>query len=1133
MSQEYRSLALFVHRVQQNFYRRRVLQSGIVVLTIMLTLLLLGVGIQQIVPVLPLLAFVYSLGVIGVLLWLGYALILPGLRRVSARRALSEIEKTYPDLHDDLTNAIQLNPVALEAHNPHGVALDLVQALHRRTARRVTAYEVTEVARQQPLTGRSWCALVAAATVVIGLWQPGMLGESLRMVVQPLSYLPARDIHLVITPERAVIAAGTNLEVLTQVQGQVPKSVDIVVKRQGQPDKRYTMEPHGQGTFRYTFLKPQTSLTFQAMAGSTTSAVGSLDVMPAPAIGHVALYYVFPEYTELPPRTQEGGGDIQALPGTQVQLSMRANVSLSKGRLRFESGQEVPLVVNGQELRGNMLVMQEGAYTVEIEDTHGLKNPQPPRYTVHLVADLAPKVELRQPQDGLEIDEMGSLQVRYDAEDDFGLQDAALVFFGAGAAEQRVSLHKGHFEKRQEQETFTWDLNQWTLPPTEAVQVYVEVYDNDTISGPKKGVSPTITLKLRSREHEHQALENLQKEVAHEVLELLAEHLELAEQMRQWREQLAAGKPAPDQEALQQAREKQQQAMQRAERLAEQIDEALTRTQQDPYSTYESFADMQALQRNMAHLQNALMPPLQRSLQGLTPQTTAPEQLAQPERHVEDVVQELERLSALAEQIASGERMQDLMRLSNKMLDQQNKLLSALDNLPKDFQGGELPPELQKMLDTLDALMQQLMQAVSQLPTTMPDEFLNRQLDNLPLNDLQKQLQEMRQKLAEGDLEGARKMAEELLKNLSAMVASLQNMGQQARGGSMSPLAQQLQESTDRLTELVQRQEKVLDETQQIDQATLQELNQAQQKAFDIAQKRVEQELNELFKVTSELSRRARQNPEVDAAWQDTYQQALKQLHAARKNLQSHDIPQVRRDLEEAEMQMAGMQEQSERFARQDPGMQQQFGRARQHLQAAQQALENLPQDRQAMLSPQQRQQLGHLGGQQGGIRHDTESLAQEITDLLPLMPFLPAEIGEHLQEALPFMDNAQGELAGQRSQPAIPPEQDALERLRHAQNSMQQAMQAMMQRGQMMGMSMPMLRQAGRFPMPNGMPQPQVDEQQGGAAGASVRNFQLPDKEAYKVPRLLREDITDALKEGYPERYKDAIEQYYRHIVR
>jgi hypothetical protein len=47
------------------------------------------------------------------------------------------------------------------------------------------------------------------------------------------------------------------------------------------------------------------------------------------------------------------------------------------------------------------------------------------------------------------------------------------------------------------------------------------------------------------------------------------------------------------------------------------------------------------------------------------------------------------------------------------------------------------------------------------------------------------------------------------------------------------------------------------------------------------------------------------------------------------------------------------------------------------------------------------------------------------------------------------------------------------------------------------------------------------------------VRNFQLPDKEAYKAPRMFREDIMEALKEGYPERYKELIEQYYRNIVR
>jgi hypothetical protein len=402
--------------------------------------------------------------------------------------------------------------------------------------------------------------MVGLAAVLVALVQPHMLGESLRLLVRPLSYLPSREIHIALTPEHITIASGMNLQVQAQASGRLPQHMQLLVQRQGQPDRRYPMEPLGHGAFRYTFLKPQASLTFQATADGFRSAVGTLEVVPAPAIGHMVLQYLFPDYTGLPGRTQEGGGDIQVLPGTQVHLSMRANVPLTRGVLRFDAGYEVPLAINGQELRGEMLVMREGTYTVEVEDTHSLKNPQAPRYTIQIVPDLAPRVTIRQPQDGVEVDEMTTLQIQYEAEDDFGLQDATLVYTGAGGTAQRIPLRKGRFANRQVQETFAWDMHQWPLPSGETVQVYVEVYDNDTISGPKKGVSQTLTLKVHSREQEHQNLEKLQEEVAAAVLDLLADHLDLAEQLRTWQEQAEAGKPTPSHEALQQARDQQRAA---------------------------------------------------------------------------------------------------------------------------------------------------------------------------------------------------------------------------------------------------------------------------------------------------------------------------------------------------------------------------------------------------------------------------------------------------------------------------------------------------------------------------------------------------------------------------------------------
>src|SRR5262249_45212619 len=250
----------------------------------------------------------------------------------------------------------------------------------------------------------------------------------------------------------------------------------------------------------------------------------------------------------------------------------------------------------------------------------------------------------------------------------------------------------------------------------------------------------------------------------------------------------------------------------------------------------------------------------------------------------------------------------------------------------------------------------------------------------------------------------------------------------------------QLMESSNKLSDLVRRQEKVLDETQEVDQEALRKLNEAQQQAFDAVQRRLEQELDDLARLAAEMSRRTRQQrpDSLDMAFQDAYQQLLRQLQAVRKSLNEHDIPQATEDLAETARQLAWMQQRAERLAQPDRGLQQQVAQALQQLQAAQQALDRLPQDRQAMLTPSQRGQLGELGQRQGGVRNDTQALQQDIERLLPLMPFLPSELAQQLQEAIPFMGEAQGALEGQRSQQAIPAEQEALERLRNAENGLQ-----------------------------------------------------------------------------------------------
>src|SRR5215468_6095743 len=77
MVQEHHWLTAFVQRVQRGLTLRRLLQGGLVLLTVCLTVLLLGAGVQHIVPLAPLVAPLYSFLALGILVYLGLYVVLP------------------------------------------------------------------------------------------------------------------------------------------------------------------------------------------------------------------------------------------------------------------------------------------------------------------------------------------------------------------------------------------------------------------------------------------------------------------------------------------------------------------------------------------------------------------------------------------------------------------------------------------------------------------------------------------------------------------------------------------------------------------------------------------------------------------------------------------------------------------------------------------------------------------------------------------------------------------------------------------------------------------------------------------------------------------------------------------------
>ncbi len=111
-----------------------------------------------------------------------------------------------------------------------------------------------------------------------------------------------------------------------------------------------------------------------------------------------------------------------------------------------------------------------------------------------------------------------------------------------------------------------------------------------------------------------------------------------------------------------------------------------------------------------------------------------------------------------------------------------------------------------KQISELAKTLAALQQALSQLAQQMPDDFMNAEnMQGLGFNDMFRALEEIRKKLAQGDIEGARQMARDLFNQMAQMVASLQNAQRSAMNSSMGRMQGEMQRQSNELQEIAQR----------------------------------------------------------------------------------------------------------------------------------------------------------------------------------------------------------------------------------------------------------------------------------------------------------------------------------------
>ena len=995
----------------------------------------------------PYLPFFYSLVSIAFLFFLLLLTVWRIASRPSMERVARRVEETFPRLRDDVTNSLLLFNQVEKDSGSGLISEGLICAQVRKTVGEVSSIKPGQVISFKGALRhlKIFLPLLVVFFVVLAL-DPQFLSRSLALILHPLSNLPMRETFISLDPKGSIVLRGTPVVIRAQAKGHLPDKLTLTVSSEGSEPRRFPMDSEGDGRFNYRIASVQNSFRYQANHGSSLSAIYTLQVVDPPEIGKVKLTLIPPDYTGLPVEVKEEG-HIEALKGTVVNLEARATRSIKEGKVILDQENQLLLKVTEDRLNGSLLILSPGSYSIKVKDELGFENPNPVQYQIRVIPDQYPEAEIQSPGLDLEISGGEILPIVYTGKDDFGIT-AMKLNYQVGAKEGSIHLKGIDNGRFLGPETLKWDLGSLGLAPGDRVVYRLDIWDNDSISGPKKGTSQTYVLSVRDDRAKAAKEGEEAQQIADALLDLLADQLEDLKD----RESLARG----------------------MEEVLRQVDGNLERIKDRP----DRF-ELESLKRNLLSLKNRIS-----------------------DEPKDRVTQELERLALLAEDIAKRARMNEVEALAKELRNRQRRLLDFMQDLKGPLNRESLEAVM-KELRKLEELLRSVMDALSKMATRLPDEFVNSQeLSGLDFQDLFKDLEEIQKKLMAGDLTGALEAAQRLLQALSEMVANLARAGAQAGAAPFDRLQGEMSRQSGELEKILAEQKEILKETEGIDR-------EIRRKVEEETEKRFIQSLPSLEELLQQLSRSL--PPDL--------REMIDELKAFLKRDQLERFSQ---QAEKLEKDLSGRPEEQKLIHR---------------LREMAKLL--LP-DEKEIMTPNDKEKFPGLSTRQGNLRERTKRLNERLEMLAQLFPGMDTEILNDLKEATGSMGKASGKLKGEDAPGAIPPEQEAILRLSKSQQAMQQMAQQMAMQMQAARWGYPYAYdpRAGWYygpwvPMPT-LPQPEFQRpRERGYTGIEREEFEPPSKDAYQVPKIFREKVTESLKEEVPSQYKKEVEQYFRGLTK
>lgn len=811
------------------------------------------------------------------------------------QKLAGQYAERIPGIRDRVLNALQLLD-KVETAERDGVSPELILAAGRGVAEELIPIQPATLPDKTYVKKNArYAVFTSVAAVALLIVFGGPLMSAAERVMNPNKdfSLPAA-FQLTIEPGDVELVRGDSLKVVVKATGEIPQEVTITRQEKGRSADTPLTVAGENGEFTVTWSGLATTFDYWAYSGNVKSEKHTVTIQELPAVRYLTVTLTPPAYTELQPLTlEENIGDISAVVGTTARLSISSTKQLASATMEFFdiSGdnlttprERLPLNLDGSKANGEFTVSKSGTYQIKLTDNEGRESRDAISYRINARPDEAPVISLVEPANDMEIAADIKIPLVADAADDYGFSKMTLRYFRPSPWEQMADVPEENFERMALDYRVTepgrcvvetmFDLTPLQLLPEDQVLLFVEVWDNDRISGPKRAKSEMRVLRFPSMAEIFEQQEQMEEKRTITLEELLEHSQDLREEVEKAVEEFKSNPEMTYErkQEINQLMEQQEQMNQVLEQVAQAIE--MQQMQNQIRSLYspevmEKMAQIQEL------VEEVITPEMREAMRKLAEamQQPTPEEMREALQNMQKMQEQfqlaLDQTLNMLKQMQAEKKLDELARRLDELSKQQEQLNEKMDqNTPQNAQENakqqeKLAEEMKKIEQEMKKLAEQMKQ--DQVQGQQQAQELQKEMEEEQLSE---QMEQNSQSMQMCQNQSAKKQGKKQQKKMSEMAQKMQDMRQQMQQNQDLETMMEMEKQRDKMLDLSMRQEQLWQQSQNMDPNSPQMRELAEeQENLKQAMKRVQEDMTELAKKTMSVT------PKLMAAMEETINQ--------------------------------------------------------------------------------------------------------------------------------------------------------------------------------------------------------------------------------------------------------------------